>query len=140
MRFSLTGRAVPSCWAHRLTRSSSMRRAMSRTSSAAARAGGQRPDQLVVGVLDGVHAQHPAAVDVDVARQQLEAAADRGQVAGQVAQVGGAGAGDEAGRQQPAELRADVVDRRRLGRAAGCAGSASRTSCAAASTRWRRRR
>jgi carboxylesterase type B len=39
MRCSLTGRAVPSCWAHRLTRSSSIISAMSRTSSAAARAG-----------------------------------------------------------------------------------------------------
>ncbi len=66
-------------------------------------------------------ADHPPAVGVDVAGQQLEPPRDGGQVPGEVAQPGDAGAGDEALRQQAAELLADVLDRVELG-ARRCGG------------------
>ena len=77
MRCSLTGRAVPSCWAHRLTRSSSiMPRDVAHV--VGGRAGWRKSlPQFVVRVLYGVHSRHPLAVGVDALRQPLEATADR---------------------------------------------------------------
>ena len=87
MRCSLTGRAVPSCCAHRLTRNSSISRATSRTSSAAARAGDSAATSSSYASCSGVHPAHPLAVGAEALRQPLEPPADRRQVAGQVEQV-----------------------------------------------------
>ena len=65
---------------------------------AAGTRGGQRSQQLVVCVFDGVHPVHPFAVGGGRVRQPIQPPADRQQIAAQIAQMSRARGGDEAAR------------------------------------------
>ncbi len=114
-RSSLTGCAVPSCWAHSETRSSSSIHRALRSRSPAGRPVGERGDLVQVEVLEVGDPVHQLAVAVDRRAALVErlAAQRQGAEVGRVAaQLLGTGLGQEARVHEPLELGLHVGQRR----------------------------